>query len=76
MKSINGLYMLGLLASLSIAAPAASTNSIARSKQSSDDYSSAPEPLQWIKRDEDQKAEPLQWIKRDEDQKAEPLQWI
>lgn len=49
---------------------------VARSKQSSDDYPSAADALQWIKRDENEKAEALQWIKRDENEKAEALQWI
>ncbi|KAJ5209120.1 hypothetical protein N7449_003499 [Penicillium cf. viridicatum] len=73
MKSINSLYMLVLLAGLSIAAPAASADSIARSKRLSDETA---EPLQWIKREEDETAEPLQWIKRGEDETAEPLQWM
>ncbi|KAF7587092.1 hypothetical protein BBP40_007731 [Aspergillus hancockii] len=73
MKAIYNLSILVLFASLSNAAPAASPNSA--NKQSSDDYSNDPEPLNWIKREE-QQAEPLNWIKREDSEQAEPLNWI
>lgn len=45
-------------------------------KQSSDDYSNGPEPLNWIKREDSEQTEPLNWIKRRDDEQAEPLNWI